>query len=257
MVSYFGNSLVSVIIPVYNSEKFIFKTIDSVMNQNFKNIEIIIIDDGSTDNTKRMVQNFIKNKSNNIIYYRFEINSGVSAARNKGLELAKGRYIAFLDSDDIWYSQKILKQLELMNQRNAGICFTAIEIIDEKDNVIKRKRKVLDKVDYHYLLKNTIIATSSIVIDRNIVGNFKMPLIKCGAEDYATWLAIMRKGTIAYGLDEVLVKYRKSRHSLSSNKIKSLKQVWQVQRYNENIHPIKAAYNSTCFAINAFKKYFL
>jgi teichuronic acid biosynthesis glycosyltransferase TuaG len=251
----FNNEIVSVIIPVYNSEKYITKTLDSVLNQTYKLIEIVLVDDCSIDNSKQIINEYLK-KHEHIVYHRQENNYGAAVARNKALELAKGRYIAFLDSDDLWYQQKIEKQLALMKQNNISICYTAVEMIDKNDKLIKGKRNVLEKVDYNFLLKNTMLATSSIVIDRKLIGNFKMPLIRSG-QDYATWLLLMRNGTNAYGINEVLVMYRKGRNSLSSNKIKSINQVWNIQTKNEKINPLSATYNSICYAFNALKKHYL
>lgn len=249
------NDFVSVIIPVYNSAKYIGKTLESVLYQTYKKIEIILIDDCSTDNSRQIIEQY-RNMYDNIIYKLQERNGGAAVARNTALEIAKGRYIAFLDSDDIWYPEKIEKQINLMKRKNAAICFTAIEMIDEDNNLIKDKRNVKEKIDYKFLLKNTMIATSSVVIDRNITGNFQMPMVRSG-QDYATWLMLMRNGTYAYGINEVLVKYRKSRNSLSSNKLKSLKQVWDIQTKYERINYVSASFNTLCFAINAFKKHYL
>ena len=251
----FNNEIVSVIIPIYNSEKYISKTLDSVLNQTYKAIEIVLVDDCSIDNSKQIINEYLK-KHECIAYYRLEKNFGAAVARNKALELAKGRYIAFLDSDDLWYPQKIEKQIALMKQNNISICYTAIEMIDENDKLIKGKRNVLEKVDYKFLLKNTMLATSTIVIDRKLIGNFKMPLIKSG-QDYATWLLLMRNGTNAHGINEVLVMYRKGRNSLSSNKMKNINQVWNIQTKNEKINPLSATYNSICYAFNALKKHYL
>jgi teichuronic acid biosynthesis glycosyltransferase TuaG len=246
---------VSVIIPVYNSEEFINSTLDSVLNQTYKNIEVVIVDDCSTDNTEDIINEYLL-KNRNIIYYKLENNSGAAIARNKAIELANGRYIAFIDSDDIWYPRKIEKQLEFMKEKNAAICYTAIEMIDEEDRILKGKRDVLNQVDYKFLLKNTMIATSSVVIDREVTGNFRMPLLRSG-QDYATWLLLLRNGTIAFGINEALVKYRKRSNSLSSGRVKNIKKVFNIQRKYENINPIIAAYNSAFYALNAFKKHIL
>ncbi|MDN7226404.1 glycosyltransferase family 2 protein [Planococcus liqunii] len=255
MAKNFTNELVSVVIPIYNSEKFIIKSLDSVNNQDYKHIEIILVDDFSADNSKQIIENYMEN-NDNIVYLRLQSNSGAAVARNKALEIAKGRYIAFLDSDDIWYPEKISKQLELMTKENAGICYTAIEMINEENILIKDKRRVLEKVDYNFLLKNTMIATSSVVIDRNIVGDFKMPIIRSG-QDYATWLKLMNNGTIAYGINEAFVQYRKSSNSLSKNKLKSIQQVWSIQRKYEKINTFHAFFNTMFFTINAIKKHYL
>ena len=255
MNNIYVNKMVSVIIPVYNAEKYIGKTIESVINQTYTDIEIVLVDDCSKDNSSQIIKEYMK-KHTNIVFYLQEKNAGVAVARNKALELAKGRFVAFIDSDDLWYHDKIEKQLELMKNKNAAICFTAIEMIDEDGQVVKQKRNVLEKVDYKFLLKNTMLATSSVIIDRNRTEKFEMPLVRSG-QDYATWLLLMRHGIIAYGINEVLVKYRRSAQSLSSNKFKSIKQVWNTQTKNEKINILSATYNSFCFAINAFKKHYL
>jgi teichuronic acid biosynthesis glycosyltransferase TuaG len=253
--SVFDNEIVSVIIPVYNSEKHIKKTIESVLNQTYKSFEIILVDDCSSDNSEHIINIFLR-EHKNITYFRLKQNSGAAVARNKALELANGRYIAFLDSDDLWYTNKLEKQLKLMKKKDAAICYTAIEMIDENGKLIKGKRNVLESVDYKFLLKNTMLATSTIIVDRNITGNFNMPLIRSG-QDYATWLQLLRNGTIAYGINEVFVKYRKSSDSLSSNKFKSVKQVLNIQIKNENIPKLNALFNAFCFSVNAFKKHFI
>lgn len=251
----YENEMVSIIIPVYNSEKYISKTLDSALNQTYKQIEIILVDDCSSDSSEQLVRNYEK-KHKNIVYHRQQENAGAAVARNKALELAKGRYIAFLDSDDLWYPEKLEKQLEFMQQKRAAICYTAIEMIDENDNLLKDKRNVKEMVNYNFLLKNTMIATSTVVVDRNLTGDFKMPLIRSG-QDYATWLLLMRNGTNAFGINDVFVKYRKGRNSLSSNKLGNIKKVWRIQTNNEGINPISAAYFSICYAFNAFKKHYL
>ena len=251
----YNNTLVSVIIPVYNAAKYIGKTIESALYQTYQNIEIILIDDCSKDNSKKIIGQYLA-KYENIIYHLQEKNSGAAVARNTALQIAKGRYVAFLDSDDLWYPQKVATQIDLMKRKNAAICFTAIEMIDEEGQQLKGKREVKERINYKFLLKNTMIPTSSVIVDRNVVGNFKMPLIRSG-QDYATWLHLMRMGTDAFGINEVFVKYRVGSNSLSSNKLKSIKQVWSIQVQNEGINPVAAAFHTACFIMNAFKKYFL
>ena len=146
------NDFVSVIIPVYNSAKYIGKTLESVLYQTYKKIEIILIDDCSTDNSRHIIEQY-RNMYDNIIYKLQERNGGAAVARNTALKIAKGRYVAFLDSDDLWYPKKLEKQLKLMKQKNAAICYTAIEMIDEDGNLIKGKRNVKEKINYNFLLK--------------------------------------------------------------------------------------------------------
>ncbi|MBT2694464.1 glycosyltransferase family 2 protein [Bacillus sp. ISL-55] len=254
MATHFDKDLVSVIIPIYNSDRYISKTLDSVLNQDYKFLEIVLVDDCSTDDSELIINNYKKNNQN-IVYHRLERNSGAAVARNKALELASGRYIAFLDSDDLWDKSKMRIQLELMKKTKAPICYTAIEMINENDILIKGKRDVKEILDYKFLLKNTMMATSSIVIDRDITGDFRMPLIRSG-QDYATWLQLLRDGKEAYGVNEALVKYRVSNSSLSSNKWKSIKQVWSIQTYQEKLNPFFATFNTLFFIFNALKKHY-
>lgn len=252
MSNLYDNETVSVIIPVYNASRYIGKAIESALNQTYKNIEIVLVDDCSKDNSRQIIEKYMK-EHKNIIYHLQEKNLGAAVARNTALELANGRYVAFLDSDDIWYENKIYKQLNLMKKEEVAICFSAIEMIDENQKQIKGKRNVPNKVDYKFLLKNTIIATSSVVIDRNKTGNFSMPLRR-GGQDYATWLKLMRNGIISYGINETLVSYRVTSNSLSSNKFKSIKQVWEIQVHDEKINFLYATFNVIIYIYNALKK---
>lgn len=247
--------LVSVITPIYNAEKYLTEALNSVFKQDYKNIEIVLVDDCSTDSSAEIIKELQKQHPE-IIYHLQEKNMGAGAARNKALELARGQYAAFLDSDDIWQPDKLGRQIELMKSKKSAFSYTAIKMIDEKNGTIKEKRNLKETCDYKYLLHNTIIATSSVVVDRNVLGDFRMPLRR-GGQDYATWLMLLRSGTVACGINEALVKYRVASGSLSSNKFKSIKQVWEIQTQDEGINKFVATYNVICFGINAIRKYFL
>ncbi|MBQ8783088.1 MAG: glycosyltransferase family 2 protein [Clostridia bacterium] len=249
----FVDGLVSVITPVYNAERFITTAVESVMKQTYKNIEIILVDDCSNDSSAGIINELCK-KYPNIVYHLQEKNMGAGVARNKALELAQGQYAAFLDSDDIWKEEKIAKQIELMQKTGAPLCYTAIEMIDESGSLVKSKRKVKEICDYSYLLHNTVIPTSGLVVDRKQCGDFRMHLRR-GGQDYATWLKLMRNGAVARGIDEALVQYRMVSGSLSSNKFKSIQQVWEIQTQDEKIGKIPAAFHVLCFTLNALRKY--
>lgn len=247
--------LVSVISPVYNAERFIETTINSVLNQTYKNVEYILVDDCSPDNSAEIILRMAKEYPE-IKYHKLEKNSGAGFARNTGIMLAEGQYIAFLDSDDCWKPEKIEKEVALAKEKNAEFIFTAIEMIDEEGKVVKGKRNVKEKIDYKFLLTNTMIATSSVLIDISKVGKFEMPLVRSG-QDYATWLMLLRDGRCAYGIDEALTQYRITEGSLSSKKTKNWKKVWNTQVNNEGINPLVAYWHCFCYAVNAVKKYFL
>ncbi len=246
---------VSVITPVYNAEKYIGKTLDSVFAQTCKDIEIVLVDDCSKDKSAEIIEKY-KETYSEIIYFLQPENMGAGAARNKCLELASGQYVAFLDSDDLWLPKKTKSQINLMKKMKSPFSYTAIEMINEDGKTIKSKRNLRTSCDYAYLLHNTIIATSSVIIDRTVLGDFRMPLRR-GGQDYATWLMLLRGGTIACGINEALVRYRVGSNSLSSNKYKSIKQVWEIQTQDEKINKIVAGFHVMCFGLNAFKKYFI
>lgn len=249
------DGLVSVIMPIYNAEKYLADTLNSIFEQSYKSIEVVLVDDCSKDNSAKIISDFQKLHPE-IVYFLQEKNMGAGAARNKALELAKGQYVAFLDSDDIWLPNKTCRQLGLMKSQNSSFSYTAIEMMDEKGVMIKGKRNIKETCDYKYLLHNTIIATSSVVIDRTVFGDFRMPLRR-GGQDYATWLMLLRSGEVAYGINEALVRYRVASGSLSSNKFKSIKQVWEIQTQDEKINKVSALFHVLCFSFNAFKKYFM
>lgn len=251
----YNNKTVSVIIPVYNVSKYIRYTIESILNQSYKDVEVVLVDDCSTDNSAEIIAEYTSTHLN-IVYLKLERNQGAAVARNKALSIAKGRYVAFLDSDDVWCEGKLEKQLALMNEKDAAISCTAMDTIDEYGKFLGSVRMVREMIDYNFLLHNTMIATSTVVVDRNKTGNFQMPLRR-GGQDYATWLMLMRNGTICHGLNEVLSHYRVLPNSLSSNKWKSVKQVWQIQTIDEGINKISASINVCYFIVNAFVKHFL
>lgn len=246
---------VSVITPIYNAEKYLEKTLTSVFAQTYKNIEIVLVDDCSKDKSAQIITR-LKKQHPKIIYFLQPQNMGAGAARNKALELASGQYVAFLDSDDLWLPEKTERQINLMKEKNSPFSYAAIEMIDEDGRSIKGKRNIKETCDYKYLLHNTIIATSSVIVDRIILGDFRMPLRR-GGQDYATWLSLLKSGTIACGINDVLVQYRVGKNSLSSNKAKSIKQIWEIQTQDEQINKVHTVYNIILFTANAIKKYFI
>lgn len=251
----YNNETVSVITPVYNVAKVIGRTIDSILMQDYNDLEIVLVDDCSTDGSAEIIKHY-QGKNKNIVYYKQDKNGGAAVARNTALNIAKGRYVAFLDSDDQWCEGKIPKQLAFMKEKDAAICCTAMDCIDEDDKPLNSVRKVRERISYKFLLHNTMISTSTVMVDRNKTGDFQMPLRR-GGQDYATWLMLMRKGTVCYGLNEVLSHYRVMKNSLSSNKWKSIRQVWEIQTKDEHIGKVAATINVCFFIANAFVKHFL
>lgn len=251
----YENERISVIIPVYKVERFIEYTILSVVHQNYPDIEVVLVDDCTPDNSAAVIRN-LQEEHSNIVYHKLEKNSGAAVARNKALDIATGRYVAFLDGDDMWVEGKLEKQMAFIKGHNAAICCTAMDTVNENGEALGSVRNVREKITYRFLLHNTMIATSTVIIDRNQTGDFQMPLRR-GGQDYATWLMLMRDGTVCWGLNEVLSHYRVVSGSLSSNKWKSIRQVWEIQTINEKIDNVSAAFNVCFFIVNGLIKHFV
>lgn len=244
--------LVSIITPVYNAERFLSDTIKSVQNQTYKNWEILLIDDCSKDNSAQIIKEFQK-YDNRIKYIKLKKNSGASVSRNEGIRNAKGRFIAFVDSDDIWKPEKLEIQIKYMLKENLGFTFTSYRYMKENGELTKKIAKAPSKINYNGLLKNTIIGCSTVVIDTDIVEYFEMPLVRRG-QDTATWLQILRKEKYAYGIEQDLVNYRLVGESLSSNKIIALKRTWNTYRNVEKLGLLKSSYVFCFYVFNAIKK---
>ena len=245
-------NLVSIITPVYNAEDFIRETIESVQKQTYTNWEMLLIDDCSTDSSKDIILEISQNDER-IRYIKLEKNSGAAVTRNKGLEMAEGRYIAFLDSDDIWKAEKLEKQLELLKNKNVGFCFTSYRYVLEDSTPTNKVARAPEKIDYNGLLKNTIIGCSTVLVDKEIIGDFRMTNVRRG-QDTATWLQLLKRTQYAYGIYEDLVWYRVVDGSLSHNKWKAIKRTWNTYRNVEHLSLPKAMYVFVFYAYNALKK---
>ena len=244
--------LVSIITPVYNAERFLSETIKSVKEQTYKNWELLLVDDCSKDNSAKIIKEFNRT-DDRIKYIKLEKNSGASISRNTGIRNAKGRFIAFVDSDDLWEPEKLEIQISYMLEKNLGFTFTSYRYMKENGVKTNKVAKAPFKINYNGLLKNTIIGCSTVVIDREIIGEFEMPLVKRG-QDTATWLQILRNEKYAYGIQKDLVNYRLVGDSLSSNKIKALKRTWNTYRNVEKLNIFKCSYVFCFYVYNAIKK---
>lgn len=246
--------LVSIITPVYNKGRHVGECIESVIAQTYPYWELLLVDDCSRDNSASVIRRYL-DRGLPIRYVRLDCNGGAAAARNRGLELARGRYVAFLDADDVWLPDKLQLQIDWMMSRRLGFTYTAIEMIDEDGRRLRGKRPVIPAVNYRTLLSNTVIACSSVVIDRAAVGDFRMPSVRKG-QDFATWLAILRNGGEAYGLDRVCVRYRVAPDSVSSNKWGALRRTWHIYRRCEHIGVLPACGYFVRYVWHALRKYF-
>jgi glycosyltransferase involved in cell wall biosynthesis len=208
-----NNYIVSVIIPTYNASQYIQEAIDSVLDQSYKNFEIIVVDDGSTDNTKEVLENFIKNEQ---IKYFYQDNSGPGAARNNGLLRAKGEFVAFLDADDIWDKGKISKQVDFMIKNDLDLSHTGRFFIGQ-NNI--SEWIINSKMTAERLIKENYIITSSVMVKVEILKQYKFneSINSIGVEDYDLWLRILLEGYKFGYLPEKLVGYRWHSGQLSNN----------------------------------------
>lgn len=214
--------MVSIIMPAYNAEKYIEQAIQSVLQQTYTDWELIVIDDGSSDNTVTILSKLAELDSR-IVFLQNEENRGVSHTRNRAVLLAKGEWIAFLDSDDLWEPNKLEKQIALSNKYpNMVVCYTASSFIDDNGKPYGYVMPAVEKLTYNMLLRKNIMSCSSVMIRSSLMKEIKMPSDKLH-EDYFVWLTLLREHNIAYGINEPLLIYRLHTDSRSSNRIKSAK----------------------------------
>ncbi len=233
--------LISVIMPTYNCARFIEETINTVINQTYRNWELIIVDDCSKDNTERIVEK-LKLKDSRIKYFKFEENQGAAMARTKAMKMAKGDYMAFLDSDDLWVEDKLEKQLKFMNDNNYNFTCTAYMQIDEQGKELGKIIKTKTKVDYNRLLLDCPVGNSTVMYNVDSLGKFEVPNIRKRNDD-ALWLQILKKEKYIYGMPEVLMKYRIRQNSISRNKLDLVKYHWQLYRKIEHLSVIRSVFH--------------
>lgn len=243
--------LVSVITPMYNAEEFIVQAIRSVQQQTYQNWEMVVVDDVSFDKSPQIVREYAKSDGR-IRYLRHEQNTGVAQARNTALQAARGRYVAFLDSDDLWTADKIEKQLRFMEDTGAAFCYGACEVIDKEGNIAGKTRHVPKSRTYQELLKGNAIPCLTVVLDRKKIPDIKMPSMP--HEDYAAWLDILRTGITAHGLNDVLAKYRINDASVSANKMRAAKWTWDIYRRQQGLGLIRSCYYFMCYFVGAVRK---
>ena len=245
-----NEDLISIIIPLYNKEKYIQETIENIKNQTYTNWELIIVDDKSTDKSLEIASNYENEK---IKIIKNEKNEGADKARNQGLKQAKGRYICFQDADDLWDLQKLEKQKKFMEEKNCAFSYTGFAYMTENGKKIKDV-KVQAELGYKEALKNTKILTISTMFDLEKIDKKLLEMPNIESEDIATWWKILKNGYTAYGLNESLVYYRQVKNSITSNKIRSAKNRWNIYRKYEKMTIKKSLYYFAHYAYYAVVK---
>ncbi|MGN8646375.1 glycosyltransferase family 2 protein [Gracilibacillus sp. HCP3S3_G5_1] len=249
------HNLVSVITPTYNSETYIRETIESVQKQTYPNWEMVIVDDGSTDQTTSIIEAYQK-EDDRIRLICLEKNQGAAVARNTAIEHAQGRYIAFLDSDDQWLPEKLERQLAFMKEHDYAFTYTGYHRVQtDGDGKIKKKEVHMPaEATYKQLLKSCVIGCLTVMLDREQITDIRMSSIR-SRQDYALWLNLTRRGYTAYALQEALALYRVRSNSISSNKVKMAKQNWIVYRQIEKLSFLKSMWYFGHYAFLKVKAY--
>lgn len=246
------HGLVSIIMPNYNSEEYIKETVESVIAQTYENWELIIVDDCSTDRSLEVVASL---NDPRIRVISNESNSGAAVTRNRAIDEAKGRWIAFLDSDDLWNKDKLTAHLGFMVENEAAFSFTSYHVVDNGGQTITEFAPQKDTYDYKAILKHCYIGCSTVIYDSERLGKVYMPTDAIKREDFACWLRILRTGEKAVCFHESMTTYRVRGNSVSSNKLKMVKHQWNVYRKVEKISLIKSAVYMMHWAVMGVLKY--
>lgn len=249
------NELISIIVPVYNVENYIAETIGSVAAQTYPEWELLLVEDGSSDGTVETVTRCMdRYPGRRIRLVRQPSNMGAARARNRGLQEAAGRYIAFLDADDLWAPQKLERELRFLREKDAAFVFTGYEFADSRGQGTGKVVHVPERLTYRQALSNTTIFTSTVMFDTEKIGRgqLEMPVIK--SEDTALWFRVLRSGYTAYGLDENLVRYRRTGGSLSANKLEALRRIWNLYRRAEGLGLWESVGHFALWAVRAVKR---
>ena len=225
------NETVSIVVPVYNAAAYIGDTMRQVLAQTYTDWELILVDDRSPDDSaEKIAELSAKNPDRRIVYILREENGGPAKARNDGIMAASGRYIAFLDADDVWFPDKLEKELRFMKEKDAAFVYTSYEFGDSEARGTGKVVRALPELTYSMALTRTIIFTSTVLFDLSKLGRSRILMPDIRSEDTATWWAVLRTGVTAYGLDEVLAVYRRPPKSMSSNKGRALVRIWRLYR---------------------------
>lgn len=245
--------LISIVTATYNSFPFIESTYNSIKSQSHQDWEWLVTDDASSDETLQLLMKFASFDSRVKVFHN-SVNLGAAEARNVSISHASGEFIAFIDSDDLWNRQKLEKQISFMNS-NVDFSFTAYRLIDEHGGSLNKNIDLNKSGSFTYedmLRKKATLGCSTVMLRKSRFTDLRMPLLRTG-QDYATWLKLLRGGTRAFVLPEVLSSYRILPNSISRNKLKKAKRQWQIYRQVEQLSILKS---STCFLNYAWRAVF-
>ncbi len=243
---------ISIIMAAYNAEKTIKMAMDSVLNQTYQNYELIVVNDCSKDRTKEIAKEY-SDKDNRVRLINNKVNLGVSKTRLTGVTVAKGKWVAILDSDDAWDRLKLEKQVDLVKRQKAELVFTGSSFMNHEGERINGYLPAPRYVDYKTLLKQNVVSNSSVLVRKKLYRKYYAENDNMH-EDFAIWLRILKTGRKAYGIDEPLLIYRVSTASKSSNKLKAAIMNWNTYRYI-GLNLLQSVYYECIYAFNGVRKY--
>ncbi len=246
--------VVSVIMPVYNCARYVKEAIRSVLAQSYPHFELIVVDDGSKDETRAIVKELAEEDGRIRLLCNPE-NMGVAKTRNRGLEQSVGEYVAFLDGDDVWLPEKLERQLALMRQTGADIVYSSYAIVDGEGRPIKEDYLVPESTDFEQLLKENVIGCSTALLRGGVARAYRFT-VDFFHEDYCMWLDMLRDGHKAAGCTQVLVNWRLISNSRSYNKQNSARHRWRIYRKYLKIPFFKSTLLFFHYMISGIKKYY-
>ena len=255
MTEHEGQELISVILPVYNGEQLIRSSVSSVLTQTYKNLELIIIDDASDDNTHGICRE-LSQQDSRIKILANRSNRGVLGSRARAVDMAKGEWIAFIDADDQWQEEKLEKQIALRDSTGCDIVFTGSAFTNENGEPYEWIMHVPAEVDYKRLLKQNVISNSSVLVRKKDFVKHS-PFGDPGRnmhEDFACWLSMLKSGLCACGIDEPLITYRVSKGSRAGNKFRAARMNLNTYKYI-GLNFFSRLYYESCYMVNGLRKH--
>ena len=247
--------LISIIMPNYNGEKFIKNSLDTILNQTYKNWELLIVDDCSKDKSIEIIKKNYDDKRIKLI--ELHENKGSAYARNEALRQARGRYIAFLDSDDLWLDNFLEEQIKFLKANKASLVYCSYYIIDENNKKILNPYVVKDKVSYKDILKFLPIGMLTSLYDTKQIGKYYFEeSLGSIRDDYVYWLKILKKIDFAYANPEILAKYRIHKNSVTKKKYKMILPQFKVYYKIEKLGIIKSLYYLLHWSLHGLRKYY-
>ena len=248
------SGLCSVIMPAYNSERYIAEAIESVLQQSYRNIELIIVDDCSSDNTGTIIQEYASGDAR-VRYIKNDRNMGCAEARNIAIRYSAGKYISFIDSDDVWLSDKLEKEIEWLESKCCDLVYTSYAMVDA-DGMIQKNRHIENKVSFEMLLQENFICFSTVLVKSCIAKQYSMTS-NFFHEDYCFLLRLLKDNFVFAGLDEILVQYRVFDENRSGDKINAAKYRWLIYRKYLKLNLVQSVWYFLKYSLNGIKKYYL